>query len=70
MNFILEFKSFYKPGDLVLIKYWYNRMVTPVKIVEKKGNKFLISHDVESSKIRNAPDELIKNSEIISPYRN
>jgi hypothetical protein len=70
MNFILEFKSFYKPGDLVLIKYWYNRMVTPVRIVEKKGNKFLISHDVESSKIRNAPDELIKNSEIISPYRN
>ena len=70
MNFILEFKSFCKPGDLVLIKYWYNRMVTPVRIVEKKGNKFLISHDVESSKIRNAPDELIKNSEIISPYRN
>ena len=70
MNFILEFKSFYKPGDLVLIKYWYNRMVTPVRIVEKKGNKFLISHDVETSKIRNAPDELIKNSEIISPYRN
>jgi hypothetical protein len=70
MNFILEFKSFYKPGDLVLIKYWYNRMVTPVRIVEKKGNKFLVSHDVESSKIRNAPDELIKNSEIISPYRN
>jgi hypothetical protein len=70
MNFILEFKSFYKSGDVVLIKYWYNRMVTPVRIVEKKGNKFLISHDVESSKIRNAPDELIKNSEIISPYRN
>lgn len=70
MNFILEFKSFYKPGDLVLIKYWYNRMVTPVRIIEKKGNKFLVSHDVESSKIRNAPDELIKNSEIISPYRN
>lgn len=70
MNFILEFKSFYKPGDLVLIKYWYNRMVTPVRIVEKRGNKFLVSHDVESSKIRNAPDELIKNSEIISPYRN
>lgn len=70
MNFILEFKSFYKPEDIVLIKYWYNRMVTPVKIIEKKGNRFLVSHDIESSKIRNAPNELIKSSEIISIYRN
>jgi len=70
MNFILEFKSFYKPEDIVLIKYWYNRMVTPVRIIEKKGNRFLVSHDIESSKIRNAPNELIKSSDIISIYRN
>ncbi len=35
MKFLLEFKSFLKEGDTVLIEYWYNDMVTPVKIVEK-----------------------------------
>lgn len=69
MNFILEFKSFYKQGDIVLIEYWYNHMITPVKILEKKGNKYLISHNLQESKIQNAPEELIKNSNIISPYR-
>ncbi len=34
MKFLLEFKSFLKEGDTVLIEYWYNDMVTPVKIVE------------------------------------
>lgn len=69
MKFILEFKSYYKEGDIVNIKYWYNKMVTPVKILEKKGNKYLVSHNIPQSKIQNAPDELLKNSDIISPYR-
>ncbi len=69
MKFILEFKSYYKEGDIVNIKYWYNRMITPVKILEKRGNKYKVTHNIPQSKIKNAPDELLKNSDIISPYR-
>ena len=71
MQFIVEFKSFYKVGDTVLIEYWYNDMITPVKILEKKGrNKFLVSHNVEGSQIMNAPDEVITDKDIISTKRN
>lgn len=69
MDFILEFKSFYKVGDVVLIEYWYNHMITQVKILEKRGNKYLVSHNNPHSKIQNAPDELINPSKIISPHR-
>jgi hypothetical protein len=69
MKFILEYKSFYKAGDVVLIEYWYNHMVTPVKILEKRGNKYLVSHNISESKIGNAPYEYIKVSNIISVYR-
>jgi hypothetical protein len=70
MKFILEYKKYYKEGDIILIEYWYNHMVTPVKILEKRKNTFLVSHNISDSKIQNAPDETIKNSQIISPYRN
>jgi hypothetical protein len=69
MKYILEFKSFYNEGDIVLIEYWYNDMETPVKILEKVGNKYLVSHNVEQSKIKNAPDELISKKDIISHWR-
>jgi hypothetical protein len=69
MKFILEYKSFYKVDDIVLIEYWYNHMVTPVKILEKRGSKYLVSHNISESKIKNAPDEFIKISNIISIYR-
>jgi hypothetical protein len=69
MKFLCEFKNFYKEGDIVLIEYWYNDMVTPVIIIEKKGNKYLVSHNVEGSKIRNAPDELLTKKDIISLQR-
>jgi hypothetical protein len=76
MDFILEYKNFYKPGDIVKIQYWYKiilpnglPLITPVKILEKKGNKFLVSHNISQSKIQNAPDEMIKTSQIISTYR-
>ena len=70
MKYILEFKSFYNEGDIVLIEYWYNDMETPVKILEKVGNKYLVSHNVEQSKIKNAPDEMISKKDIIAPWRN
>jgi hypothetical protein len=66
MKFLLEFKSFYKVDDVVLIEYWYNDMVTPVKIVEKISKvSYKVSHNVPNSKIFNAPDEIIKSSDII-----
>jgi hypothetical protein len=69
MNFLLEFKDFYKEGDKVLIHYWYNDMITVCKIKEKKGRKYLISHDISESKIQNAPDELVSINDIIDHYR-
>lgn len=66
MKFLLEFKSFYNVGDTVLVEYWYNDMVTPVKIVEKLSKvSYKVSHNVPNSKIFNAPDEIIKSSDII-----
>jgi hypothetical protein len=75
MNYLIKYSNFesilekrisYKEGDIIYIEYWYNKMITPVEIKEKKGKKFLISHNVDKSKIQNAPDELIKPSQIIS----
>lgn len=70
MKFLLEFKSFYKEGDTILIEYWYNDIVTPVKIVEKVSKvSYKVSHNVPGSKIFNAPDEIIKSSDIIDHAR-
>lgn len=69
MKFILEYKNYYKEGDIVLIEYWYNHMITPVKIIEKLKRGFKVSHNISDSKIQNAPEESIKSSEIISPFR-
>lgn len=70
MKFILEFKSFYNIDDIVLIEYWYNDMITPVKIVEKISKvSYKVSHKVPNSKIFNAPDEIIKSSDIIDISR-
>jgi hypothetical protein len=66
MKFLLEFKSFYKEGDIVVIEYWYNDIITPVKIVEKLSKvSYKVSHNVPNSKIFNAPDEIIKSVNII-----
>jgi hypothetical protein len=70
MKFILEFKNYYKEGDIVMIEYWYNNMITPVVIVKKNKKSLSISHNIPESKIQNAPDETIKISEIICPFRN
>ena len=70
MEFLCEYKSFYKEGDVVLIEYWYNDMITPVKILERvSSRKFKVSHDIPESKIPNAPDETIKTSDIIDNAR-
>jgi hypothetical protein len=68
MNHIFEYASFYKPGDLVLVEYWYNGMVTPVKILEGNKGRYLVSHDTDGSRIKNAPDEWVRSSDIIDRY--
>lgn len=70
MKYILEYKSFYKEGDIVLIEYWYNGMVTPVKILEEiTKRKLKVSHDIEESEIHNAPEEIVKSTQIIDLYK-
>jgi hypothetical protein len=70
MRFLLEYKAFYQEGDIVVIEYWYNDMLTPVKIIEKiSKSRFKVSHDVEGSAIKNAPDEVIKTSDILDKHK-
>lgn len=70
MKFLLEFKSFYKEGDIILIEYWYNDIITPCKIIEKLSKvSYKVSHNIPNSKIFNAPDEIIKSSDIIDSVR-
>jgi len=72
----------YKVGDVVLIEYWYldeescspllqkEFPYTPVKIVEKLSRvSFKVSHNVPDSKIKNAPDEIVKAGDIIDIAR-
>jgi hypothetical protein len=70
MKYIVEYKSFYNEGDIVLIEYWYNDIITPCKIIEKVSKKsFKITHNIPQSEIKNAPDEIIKTSDIIDKFR-
>jgi hypothetical protein len=85
MKFILEYKKWkptYEVGDTVLIEYWYlddedcspylykELPLTPVKIIEKLSRvSYKITHNIPNSKIKNAPDEIIKSVDIIEYYR-
>lgn len=70
MNYILEYNSFQLfDGDKVLIHYWYDGMICPVLIKERKGRKYLVTHNIEESKIQNAPDEWLKKEDIIDKYK-
>lgn len=60
----------YRVGDLVLIHYWYNDMLTPVKILEKSKGELLVSHNLKESNIYNAPNEKINISEVVDYFRN
>ena len=69
MKYINEYKTYYNENDIVLIHYWYNNMICPVKIVKKIGRKYEISYNNKHSKIQNAPNEIINSSKIIDFYR-
>jgi len=68
-SFIIEMSNFYKKGDLIIIEYWYNGMLTVCKIEDIIGRRYKISHNVESSKIKNAPDEVISTTDIIDRFK-
>jgi hypothetical protein len=72
MKYLIERINFndYQVGDKVIIHYWYNNDICPVKIIEKRGHKYLVSHNIPESEIKNAPDELLTINDIISLYRN
>ena len=59
----------FNEGDIVLIEYWYNNLLIPVKITEKKGRKYHISYNIEDNLLKNAPDEVILKADIIDHYR-
>jgi hypothetical protein len=69
MKYILEKSKLYNIGDIVLIEYWWNDMITPVIIKDLVGKKYLVSHNNKYSKIHNAPDEKIKSSDIIDKFK-
>jgi len=73
-------KSYEDPvvGDEVYINYEIpggngEIVPTPVKIKSIKGSgrkrAYIASHNIELSEFRNAPDQLIKRSDIIGPYK-
>ena len=68
MQYLIERKSYYKIGDIVLIEYWYDGRIVPVRILDRVGNQYHITHKVPDSKIQNAPDEKIKSSDIIDYF--
>lgn len=70
MKILESYKQFnINEGDIVLIHYWYNDDITPVKILEKNNRSYLVSHDVDSSIYWNAPNETIKIEDIIDLKR-
>jgi hypothetical protein len=71
MEYLLEYSKFqYKPDDVVLIHYsLIGNMITPVKILKRDGNGFIVTHSIKESDIFNAPDEKIKSSDIIDYFK-
>ena len=60
----------YAVGDIVLIRYWETGDLTPVKITKiLSKNSYYITHNIEGSLFRNAPDTTVKSTNIIGMYR-
>ena len=70
MRIIESFNSFkFLVDDIVIIHYWYDDSIVPVKIIEKVGKKFKVSYDIKDSPLWNAPEELIGLDDIIDKLR-
>lgn len=72
MKYLKPYKLFeskdYAPEDVVTIRYWLTGDIVPVKIKKKINNQYLVSFNVETNPLKNAPDILIKKGEIIGDY--
>lgn len=66
---IFEASNSYAEGDIVLIKYWENGEIVPVKIVKKSGPGYLVSFKTGLSGYDRAPDQVIKPYDIIQVYK-
>jgi len=57
-------------GEYYQINYWVTGEVAPVKILKvNPNNTYLVGFDVEGSSVRGAPNVVIKNSDIVAPYK-
>lgn len=66
------FEKTYNPvkDDHVMITYWQTGEPVPVKILKTfRNNTYLVSFDVEGSPVKGAPEQTIRNSDIVSPYK-
>jgi hypothetical protein len=68
MKFLLEYRQYFKEGDIVVIEYWYCDILTPVKIIDRIKNTLIVSHNIDGSDLKNAPDEKIRVSDVIDYY--
>tara|TARA_R110000772_G_scaffold2410_2_gene8383 strand:+ start:2816 stop:4024 length:1209 start_codon:yes stop_codon:yes gene_type:complete len=59
----------YKVDDYILLEYWHRGFLTPVKIIDKHGRKYTVSHNIEESDIQNSPDEIISRDMIVDHFR-
>lgn len=60
----------YELNNIVLIEYWYNDMITPVEIIEIINQRsYLVSHNTPKSNIKNAPNQVVKSTDIIDIMR-
>ena len=72
---ILDFKLFekmYQPnvGEYFTILYHITNEPTPVRIEKVYHNDtYLVSFNVDGSSAKGAPNQVIRNSDIISPYK-
>lgn len=64
-----RYSNNYRVGDIVYIRYWLTGDMTPVKLKEKIGNSFLVSHKVENSHYFNAPEHTVKKDDIVGMYQ-
>lgn len=74
-NHVMSFQLFEKQfspnrGDYVMITYALTGEPVPVKIEKVyPNNTYLVSFNVDGSTAKGAPNQTIKNSDIISPYK-
>lgn len=74
MKYLKTFKVFessnggYAPGDIVTIRYWATGDIVPVKIISKKGNKYVVDFSVDQNPIPNAPNLTVSSGDIVGEY--